>query len=191
MLLFKSRHEVLNRDAFFRDGLRHRFPPGMPKPHDAINERGKRQRNIPSLGDLGGVREEEGAVHNEEAPRHDSAQQQTPTQVFTHGHVEKHRCHQHGCRDRNTVGRREIIRFSENQRQADGHDHQEPVHGADIDLPVSERGRLGDAKAGQPAKLHRLPGHGEGARDDGLARDDGRNGGEDDKGRKQACGQSA
>ena len=56
------------------------------------------------------------------------------------------------------------------------------VHRGDIDLADLLRGGLDQPETGAVAELHRLPGEGKGAGNDGLGGDDRRKGGEDDKG---------
>lgn len=59
--------------------------------------------------------------------------------------------------------------------------YKNPVEGADVDLSALLAGRVLDVLAGEQAEAVGLTRHGEGARNDGLGRDDGRNGGQGDE----------
>jgi hypothetical protein len=73
--------------------------------------------------------------------------------------------------NRDAVGRGKVVGLAEADREAERHDHQEPVHCPDMDLAVALFGRLLDGHVRQPAELDRLAGHRIGAGDDRLAGD--------------------
>ena len=166
------RYEGRDRHDGLLEPARHRLRANVPDQHHAVDRGGEQQRHVSAVGDLGQIGHEKGRIDDEECAGNRRGRRQGPPPNLPHRDEEKCRGHQHGCRDRYAVSRRQIVRLAEADRQTERHDHQEPVDGPNVDLTVSLFGRLRDLQPRQPSKLDRLPGHRVGARDDGLAGDD-------------------
>ena len=83
---------------------------------------------------------------------------------------------------------RQARRGAEGPDQDQHDDEQQQVDARDVDLARGLLGGVADLHARQQAELDRLPGEREGAGDDGLAGDDGRDRRHDDEGQQQALG---
>ena len=172
--LLDPRHELGDRHERIMYPPRRRSGADMPDHHDEINAAGKQKGDVSALRDLHKVCAEEGKVDHTQHAGHRDRDRQAPLQHLAHGDEQQRRRHQHGGRDGDAVGGREIVGLAEPDGEADRDDHQQPVDGADVDLAVALRRRLRDLQARHPAELNRLPRHGKRARDDRLTCDDGR-----------------
>ena len=88
----------------------------------------------------------------------------------------------------NAVGRGQVRRAAEGQHKDDDHGHQRPVDDRDVDLSRRRLAGVGDPKTRNEAKLDRLLGHRESARDHRLAGDDSGGGCEQDERQPQLVG---
>ncbi len=172
-----------NRQGFRRRA--HRVGTAVPDVHRGVDDRSEHEWHVATLGDLGEIGREERGIDDEEEPRDGERPLPRPAPHLDHGDVEQNRRHEHGGGDGNAVGGGEALRCLEHQRQRDRYDHEQPVHGADVDLPVAFAARLRHVHALHPAEADRLPRHGKGPRHERLAGDDGGERGEDHHGHDQ------
>ena len=114
-----------------------------------------------------------------------ASRDQAPAPYLAHRDEQKHGSHQHGQRHRNAIGGGQIVRFAKAERQAERHDHQQPIDDADVDLAIAFGRGLLDRETRHPAQLDRLPRHRKGAGDDRLAGDDGGDGRQHDQRHQQ------
>ncbi len=111
-----------------------RLHAAMPDIHQTIDDRRKHQRDIAAFRELGHVGEKEACIDDEETGGDSAGRRKTPTPDFAHGDKEQKSRHQHGRRDGDAIGRRQIVGFLEGEREADRHRHQNPIHRADVNL---------------------------------------------------------
>ena len=145
----------------------------VPYQHHEIDAAGEQQRHISALRDFGEIREQECGIHDQERACERSGCEQVPAPDLAHGDEQQRGRHQHGSRNRDAIGRRQIIGFRKPDGKRDSGHHQQPVDDRDVDLSVAFGRGVHDLESRQPAELDRLLGHGERAGDDGLARYDG------------------
>ena len=146
---------------------------GAPGFHDQENQRGSHQRHPATLLHLDQVGGDEGGVDKDQQRGNQQRNAQRPFPLVAHHLEHQHAGQQHGQRHRNAIGRSQVVRGLEAQRQAYGEHHQQPVHDAHIDLAIAGFRSLGYVQSWTQTQLNRLARHREHAADDGLAGDDG------------------
>ena len=131
-----------------------------------------------------------GKIDDAEEPENAEGRRARPAELPAEDRKGEYVRAQKGAGDGDAVGPGQRVAGSEAEDEQDHADGQHGVHLGNVNLAFLGLGGVANFHAGEQAKLDALPGHGEGARDDGLARDDRREGGGMTSGSSSACGAS-
>ena len=160
----------------------------MPYRHPEKDAPREQQWNVAALLDLAKVGDKKGGFDDKEKASNAACRQQAPAPDLAHGEKQQNRGHQHRAGHRNAVGASEVARVAEPQRESDGREHEHPVCFPNVDLAGLFGRGMPNLQRRQPAELDCLVGHGENARDYGLARNDGGCRGQNDQRNEQRRG---
>ena len=154
--------------------LLHRDPSLVPDSHEVINHDPDGQRH-PAVGqDLMGISEDEQQFEDDERREQGVGRHGRYLEPVPHILPEEDGRHDHREADGDAVGAGEVFGVLVVQDEIHGADHQHPVDDRDVDLAGFHIGGPLDAHPGEVGQLDGLHRDGEGAGDEGLGGDDGR-----------------
>ncbi len=131
----------------------------MPGQHDPVNEGCEDERHIPPFCYLREVGHEEARIDDHKGAGYSAGRCDAPPPHLAHGDEEERGREEHRGRDSDAVGGGEVVGLAETDREPEGHQHQQPIDAADVDLAVACGRSLRDMEPRHPTQLDRLPGH--------------------------------